>query len=370
MENSVPFLDFSFTNSVIKPQIMTAFEEFFERKSYVLGTGVSEFEANYSKFNQVKHTVGVSNGLDALHICLRALGIGQGDEVIIPSNTFIATALAVSYTGAKTVFAEPSPLSYNIDPKNIASCISERTKAIIPVHLYGQACDMDSIIAVADKSKRIAVIEDNAQAHGAYWNGRPTGSWGAINATSFYPGKNLGALGDAGAITTNSEDLANVASKLRNYGSSRKYTHDLVGYNMRLDECQAIFLSIKLRHLMEWTRLRQKLAQMYCERLKDVGDITLPFTDSRATHVYHLFVVRTSRREALQEFLGKNGIGTLIHYPKPIHLQPAYSSLGYRKGSFPIAEQLSETVLSLPLWPGMLESQVDRVTTEIKRFFN
>lgn len=369
MEEMIPFLDLSYANKTIKDEIAAAFQDFIESKSYVLGKKVSAFEEQYSDFNRVKHTIGVSNGLDALHIGLRTLGVGPGDEVIIPANTFIATALGVSYTGATPVLVDPDPNTYNLNPDSLRGHITKRSKAIIPVHLYGQACDMDGIMQVA-KGEKLLVVEDNAQAHGASWNGQITGSWGEINGTSFYPGKNLGAFGDAGAMTTNNDSLASVAKRLRNYGSSEKYHHEVIGYNMRLDECQAAFLSVKLKHLMQWTRLRQQLATWYRERLMDVGDIILPTVNSKATHVYHLFVIRTSRRDELQNFLSKSGIGTLIHYPIPIHLQPAYLSLGHRKGSFPIAEVLAQTSLSLPIWPGMTESQVDRIANEITRFFS
>jgi dTDP-4-amino-4,6-dideoxygalactose transaminase len=287
--------------------------------------------------------------------------------VIIPSNTYIATALAVSYVGAIPVFVEPDIHTYNIDPGKIEEAISSKTKALMPVHLYGQACQMEDIMGIASKHN-LFVIEDNAQSQGATYNSKLTGSWGHINGTSFYPGKNLGALGDAGAVTTNDENLARNAAVLRNYGSEKKYYNQVIGFNMRLDECQASFLSIKLKYLQEWTRQRQEIAGWYCEALKGIGNLVLPLTADKASHVYHLFVVRTQQRDALQQHLNHNGIGTLIHYPIPMHMQEAYQHLGFTKGSFPIAEEIAATCLSLPMWPGMNPQDVNRVAEVIKSF--
>jgi dTDP-4-amino-4,6-dideoxygalactose transaminase len=306
--------------------------------------------------------------LDALQIALRTLGIGKGDEVIMPSNTYIATVLAVSYVGAIPVFVEPDEDSFNINPLLIEAAISPRTKAIIPVHLYGQCCNMEAIMKIAGEHQ-LKVIEDNAQSHGAAWNGRLTGSWGQINATSFYPGKNLGALGDAGAVTSDDESLAALAKTLRNYGSQKKYYNEVIGYNMRLDECQAAFLSIKLKYLPEWTRQRQQIAAWYNENLTGIPDLVLPKTADSATHVYHLYVVRTTKRNALQDHLKNNGIGTLIHYPVPPHLQEAYKELGYKKGDFPVAEHLADNCLSLPIWPGMSKEEVLFVSQNIRSFY-
>jgi dTDP-4-amino-4,6-dideoxygalactose transaminase len=364
---SVSFVSFEEVNSQIKSEIIAAFEQFFDRAWYILGDKVKQFESEYAVFNEVTQCVGVSNGLDALHIALKVLNIGTGDEVIIPSNTYIATALAVSYVGATPIFVEPNIKTYNIDPSKIEAAITSNTKAIMPVHLYGQACDMEAIMAIAQKHG-LYVIEDNAQSQGAYFNGKLTGSFGQINGTSFYPGKNLGALGDAGAITTNDEELAKKASILRNYGSDRKYYNEVIGFNMRLDECQAAFLSIKLKYLDEWTAQRQQIAGWYNEALAGIGDLILPYVHPDATHVYHLYVVRTSRRNALQQHLQQSGIGTLIHYPIPPHLQQAYKDLGFRMGDFPIAEEIADTCLSLPLWPGMRWEDVQEVTKAIKQF--
>lgn len=364
----IPFVSFSAVNAQIKAEITSAFESFFDSAWYILGEKVKQFEKEYAAFNNVSHTIGVSNGLDALHIALRTLQIGQGDEVIVPSNTYIATALAVSYVGATPVFVEPDILTYNIDTKKIEAAITARTKAIMPVHLYGQACEMEAIMEIAGKHN-LYVIEDNAQAQGAMFNGKLTGGWGDVNGTSFYPGKNLGALGDAGAVTTNDEALAKRAAVLRNYGSEVKYKHDEIGFNMRLDECQAAFLSVKLKYLQEWIRQRQQIAASYSEALKGVGDLVLPIIADNATHVFHLYVIRTSKRDRLQKHLTENGIGTLIHYPIPPHLQKAYEHLGFKKGDFPIAEEMADTCLSLPLWPGMTETDVEMVAETIKIFY-
>ena len=364
----IPFLSFNHVNHLIKPEIIQAFEQFFDEGSYVLGKKVSEFEEQYAAFNKVNHCIGVSNGLDALHIALKTLNIGRGDEVIVPSNTYIATALAVSYVGATPVFAEPDARTYNISPNTIEAAITSKTKAIIPVHLYGQACNIEPIMDIAERSN-LFVIEDNAQSQGASFNGKLTGTWGHINGTSFYPGKNLGALGDAGAITTNDTELANKASVLRNYGSQKKYFNEVVGFNMRLDECQAAFLSVKLKYLSIWTKQRQQIAKWYFEALHGIGDLILPQIEEGATHVYHLYLIRTSKRNALQEYLNNNGIGTLIHYPIPPHLQKAYQNLGFIKGDYPIAEEIADTCLSLPVWPGMSEEMVRYTAQLIKKFY-
>ncbi len=352
----------------LKEEMMEAFSQFYDRSWFVLGSAVKEFEQAYANFNQVDYAVGISNGLDALHIALKSLDIGTGDEVIVPSNTYIATALACSYVGAIPVFVEPSIETYNIDVTKIEAAITTKTKAIMPVHLYGQCCEMETIMRIAEKHN-LFVIEDNAQSQGAGYNGKLTGTWGNINGTSFYPGKNLGALGDAGAITTNDEVLAQKAAVLRNYGSAKKYYNEVVGYNMRLDELQASFLSIKLKHLSQWTTQRQEIAGWYNQGLKDLNEIFLPVTAENASHVYHLYVIRTLHRKALQNHLHEKGIGTLIHYPIPPHLQGAYSNLGYKKGDFPIAEEIAGTCLSLPLWPGMQIDHVNYICQEIKKIY-
>ena len=269
MSLNIPFLSFTKMHSPIKGEMMQAFESFYDDSWFILGERLKAFETEYAAFNSTKHCIGISNGLDALHIALKALNIGPGDEVIVPSNTYIATALAVTYTGATPILAEPDIHTYNIDPKKIEAVITPKTKAIMPVHLYGQACEMTAIEEIA-KNHNLFIIEDNAQAQGAAYNGKITGSWGHINGTSFYPGKNLGALGDAGAVTTNDAALAEKAAVLRNYGSQKKYLNEVIGYNMRLDECQAAFLSVKLKYLPDWTAQRQEIAGWYNEFLANV----------------------------------------------------------------------------------------------------
>ena len=365
----IPFLSFENTNRQIKSEVMSAIEKVFDSKWYILGQEVKNFEEKYASYNQVKFCIGVANGLDALILSLKALDIKKGDEVIIPSNTYIATALAVSYVGAIPVFVEPDINTFNINPKLIEASITNKTKAIMPVHLYGQACDMESIMGIA-KKHNLFVIEDNAQSQGASFNGRLTGSFGDINGTSFYPGKNLGALGDAGAVTTDNQNLAEKVSVLRNYGSQKKYYNDVKGVNSRLDELQAAVLSVKLKYLNDWTAERKKIGKWYTDSLNGIGDLHLPTVTTGASHVYHLYVIRSSNRNKLQEFLTKNGIGTLIHYPIPPHLQKAYADLGYKKGDFPIAENIAETCISLPLFIGMKESDIEYISDSVKRFFN
>lgn len=365
---NIPYLSFEYQNKTIKKEIIDSFESFFTSHWYILGNRVKDFEKEYAAYNQVGYCVGVSNGLDALHLSLKALNIGKGDEVIIPSNTYIATLLAASYVGATPVLVEPNINTYNIDPARVEAAITSRTKAIMPVHLYGQACEMDAIMNIAQKHG-LYVIEDNAQSQGALYNGNKTGSFGHVNGTSFYPGKNLGALGDAGAVTTDDAELSRKVNMLRNYGSEKKYYNEEIGFNMRLDECQAGFLSVKLKYLDEWTKERQNIAAWYDEALRKIGDLALPTVANGATHVYHIYIVRTTQRDALQKYLGENGIGTLIHYPVPPHLQKAYQHLGFRKGDFPLAEEIADTCLSLPLWPGMKEEEIHFIAEKIKSYF-
>lgn len=357
---TIPFLNLAPMHAAIKAEMHAAFDAVYEGNWFILGRQVEQFEVEYAAFNQTSYAIGVSNGLDALILALKALGIGMGDEVLVPSNTFIATVLAVSHAGATPIFVEPDIHTYNIDPLKIEQAITPRTKAIMPVHLYGQACEIKAIMDIAEMHG-LYVVEDNAQAHGATFQGKLTGAWGHINGVSFYPGKNLGALGDGGAVTTDSEALAEQVRIWRNYGSAIKYQNELPGYNMRLDELQAAFLSVKLKHLSAWTAQRQKIATWYTEALQDIGDLVLPFTHPDATHVYHLYVIRTHHRDALQHHLKEAGIGTLVHYPIPPHLQKAYTHLGFEEGDFPIAEELAKTSLSLPLWVGMGEKEVKKV---------
>jgi dTDP-4-amino-4,6-dideoxygalactose transaminase len=365
----IPFNSFSYTNKLLKAEIMQAFEQFFDSEYYILGKSVQAFEQRYAELSRVNHCIGLSNGLDALHIALRVLGVGKGDEVIVPSNTYIATVLAVSYVDATPVLVEPDAKTYNLNPEKIAEKITSKTKVIMPVHLYGQACEMGKIMTLAEKYN-LWVIEDNAQAHLATYKGKMTGSFGNINGTSFYPTKNLGALGDAGAITTNSEALAQKARLLRNYGSEKRYYNEVIGMNSRLDENQAAFLNVKLNYLAEWTEQRQRIAAFYQENLANTGDLVLPTTAKDCSHVYHLYIIKTEKRDELQNYLSQHGIGTLIHYPIPPHLQEAYKYLNYTKGDFPIAENLAATCLSLPLYVGLQENKLQYIAETIQHFFH
>jgi dTDP-4-amino-4,6-dideoxygalactose transaminase len=366
---NIPFLSFKQMNADVKSALLPSFEAFIDKGWYVLGEQVKRFEQEYAAWNTTSHCAGVANGLDALIIALKSLGIGEGDEVIVPSNTYIASWLAVSYVGATPIPVEPRISTYNINPQLIEAAITSKTKAIMPVHLYGQCCEMDTIMHLANKYD-FYVVEDNAQSQGAMYNGKLAGSFGHINGTSFYPGKNLGAYGDAGAITTNNQELFNKAYTIRNYGSSKKYYNEIKGINSRLDELQAGFLSIKLNHLSNWNAQRVHVAHLYHQLLSGTGDLILPELATGATSVFHLFVVRSQRRDALQQFLSEKGIGTLIHYPLPPHLQEAYKDLNYTTGDFPIAEEIANTCLSLPVYPGLSDDEINYISQTIKAFYH
>ncbi len=359
----IPFLELKPTYLELREEMDAAYHRVMDSGWYLLGKEQETFEAAYAAYCGVKHCVGVANGLDALHLILRAYEIGEGDEVIVPSNTYIATWLAVSYAGATPVPVEPDPRTFNIDPARIASAITPRTKAIMPVHLYGQPADMDPIMALAAKHG-LKVIEDNAQAQGARYKGRRTGGLGDSAGNSFYPGKNLGAFSDAGAVTTNDDKLADSVRMLRNYGSKKKYYNEVRGYNSRMDELQAAFLNVKLAKLDEWNERRKKLAHQLAEDLKGAPGLQLPAVSDWADPVWHLFVVRHARRDLLQEKLNGAGIGTLIHYPVPPHLSGAYADAGMRKGAFPLAESLAASVLSLPIGPQLTPEQATHVARE------
>ena len=364
----IPFLNLKTYNAVYEAELYQAFQEVMDSGWYIMGNKLKEFEQAYATFNQTKYAIGVGNGLDALALSLKALGIKKGDEVIVPSNTYIASWLAVSYEQATPIPVEPRLETYNINPDLIEEKITARTKAIMPVNLYGQAAELDKIEKIARKHN-LFIIEDNAQAQGAQCDGRMAGSFGHINGTSFYPGKNLGALGDAGAITTNDEELAKKVLSLRNYGSSQKYVNDEKGYNSRLDEMQAAFLSVKLKYLNRDNEKRNKIAAFYSEILRGCDDIILPQIAENCTSVFHVYMIRSEKRDALQAHLAKNGIGTLIHYPIPPHLQNAYQDLKYKKGDFPLAEDIAETCLSLPISPVLKTEEVEIVCDTIKKFF-
>lgn len=359
----VPFLDLKAINLAHEAELKAAFDRVLHSGWYILGSELKAFEQEFASYCGVEHAIGVSNGLDALHLILRAYGIGQGDEVIVPSNTYIATWLAATYAGATPVPVEPVAGGYNIDPGQIEAAITPRTKAIIAVHLYGEAADMDAIMAIAEKYD-LKVIEDAAQSHGAMYKGRRAGNLGHAAGFSFYPGKNLGALGDAGAVTTNDPVLADKVRVLLNYGSQRKYHNEVQGYNCRLDELQAALLRVKLPFLDAETERRRVIAARYNKELEGT-QLVLPLAGEEG-HVWHLYVVRSKQRDSLQAALAERGIATMIHYPIPPHLQPAYSELGYKNGDFPIAEQIHAEVLSLPLGPTMSDEQVDQVIAAVK----
>jgi dTDP-4-amino-4,6-dideoxygalactose transaminase len=362
----VLFLDFVGPYAELRPELDAAYERFMLSAWYVLGKELEAFELEYAGFCESKYCVGVANGLDALHLLLRAYDIGAGDEVIVPSNTYIATWLAVSQVGAMPVPVEPDAKTFNLDPSRLAAALTSRTKAIMPVHLYGQPADIDPIMAFA-RQHGLKVIEDNAQSQGARYKGRRTGSLGDAAGHSFYPGKNLGAFGEAGAITTDDAALADRVRMLRNYGSKKKYYNEVKGYNSRLDELQAAFLRVKLKKLDEWNKRRAAIAKIYLEKLVGVEGLQLPFVPDWAEPVWHLFVVRHSQRDRLQEQLTAAGVGTMIHYPVPPHLSGAYVGDGWSPGSFLIAENLAATVLSLPIGPHLSKEQTDIVVSEMRR---
>lgn len=360
---SIPFLDLGAAYRELKADIDAAVHRVLDSGWYILGPEVEAFEAEWAAYCEAGHAVGLANGLDALILALRALDIGAGDEVIVPSNTYIATWLAVSAVGARPVPVEPDPATHNIDPTRIAPAITAATRAILPVHLYGQPADLDPILALA-RQHGLAVVEDAAQAHGARYKGRRIGAHGDVVCWSFYPGKNLGALGDGGAVTTNRADLAERIRVLRNYGSRVKYVNDVQGVNSRLDPVQAAVLRVKLPHLDAWTERRRATAEAYSDALRGCG-LTLPHVPQWAEPVWHLYVVGTAARDALQAGLGGAGIGTLIHYPIPPHMQAAYTDLGIDAGELPIARDLAQRVLSLPMGPHLSAAQAQAVISAV-----
>jgi dTDP-4-amino-4,6-dideoxygalactose transaminase len=346
----IPFLELAPSYFELKAEIDAAISAVLSNGWYILGQEVTLFEREFAQYVCAKHCVGVGNGLDALVLSLMAYEVGPGDEVIVPSNTYVATALAVTRVGAKLVFVEPDPETHNLDPCRLEAAITKRTAAVIPVHLYGLPVNMDPIVALSHKYG-FRVIEDSAQAHGSKYKNRPTGSLGDIAAFSFYPSKCLGAFGDAGAVVTNDDAVADKIRLIRNYGSRAKYFNDYKGMNSRLDELQAAILRIKLRHLDEWNRRRRALADQLRDALSEISDITLPFEPAEYNSCWHLFVIRTPQRDYVQQALKVAGIETSIHYPVPPYRQKAYADLGLPRGSFPIADQLADEVLSLPMGP-------------------
>jgi dTDP-4-amino-4,6-dideoxygalactose transaminase len=363
----IPFLDLKAAYRELQPRLDDAYRRVMESSRYILGREVEAFEKEFSRYCATKYCIGVGNGLDALHLILRGYGIGSGDEVIVPAHTFIATWLAVSYAGAKPVPVEPDNRTYNIDPEQIEQAITSNTRAIMPVHLYGQPADMDRISDIA-RQHDLKVIEDAAQAHGGRYKGRRVGSLGDAAGFSFYPGKNLGAFGDAGAVVTDDKALNDNIRMFRNYGSRFKYTHDIKGFNSRLDDLQAAFLRVRLENLDDWNRRRQNIAGLYLKALNEIPDLTLPFVPSWSEPVWHLFVVRHRQRDNLQKFLIKANVETLMHYPVPTHQTGAYAEPDGKFSHFEITEKLANTILSIPIGPHLTEDMQADVISKLKEF--
>lgn len=362
----IPFVSFLPMERELDTELRAAFERVFARSWYIEGAEDEAFEKSFAEYVGTRYCIGTGNGLDALVLALKALGIGAGDEVIVPSNTYIATALAVTYTGATPVFVEPRIETFNLNPDNIEAAITPNTKAVMPVHLYGQACEMDRITEIAAKYG-LKVIEDCAQAHGATFKGQKIGTFGDAAGFSFYPGKNLGALGDAGATVTNDEKLAEKIRALGNYGSDYKYHHIYKGSNSRLDELQAAFLSAKLPILDKMNEERRRIAGRYLDEIRN-PKVVLPFVGEDMVPVWHIFGVRCSRRDELAVWLDERGIGTNKHYPIPMHLQECYKDMGFGEGDFPVAEEISRTELSLPMYYGMTDEEIGYVIESVNRF--
>lgn len=365
-QRQIPFVDLKAQFNSIEEEVVQAILGTVKKGDYILGENVSLFEAEFAAYCNTEYAIGVDSGTSALEMIVSAYGFGPGDEVITQANTFIATALGVTYTGATPVLVDINPDTFMIDPKAIEAAITPNTKAIMPVHLYGHPADMDPIMEIAERHD-LVVIEDASQAHGARYNGTRVGSIGHTSGFSLYPGKNLGAYGDAGIITTNDPDMAEKLMLLRNYGSKKKYHHDSIGYNRRLDTLQASVLRTKLPHLNDWSEARRNNARKYTELLADTH-LVLPKEADGVEPVYHLYVVRTDRREELKAHLEAKGIAAIIHYPIPIHLQPAYAHLGYNKGDFPITEMYCEQILSLPMFPELTDSDITYIAEAVKEF--
>ncbi|MBS1681409.1 MAG: DegT/DnrJ/EryC1/StrS family aminotransferase [Bacteroidetes bacterium] len=367
--STIPFFSLQHLHRSIQRELSHAFSNVIKQGRFILDREVELFEKEFAGYHRTKYCVTVGNGHDALLISLKALGIGKGDEVIVPSHTFMATWLAVVNAGAVPVPVEVDPITYTLNPDLIRHHLSRKVKAILSVHLYGHPCEMDTINSIAKKNN-LFVVEDNAQAHGAVFKNKRTGSWGDCNATSFYPTKNLGALGDGGAILTHHKTQFDFAKTFRNYGTLTKNVYASEGINSRLDELQAAILRVKLKHLDKTNEARKKNARIYFELLKDVGDVVLPPSENKfAQPVYHQFVIQTAYRDKLRNFLEKKGIETVIHYPMPIHLQPAFAHLRLKKGSLPAAEKISKQILSLPIWPGLKPGEIEFVAKTIRTFY-
>jgi dTDP-4-amino-4,6-dideoxygalactose transaminase len=367
----IPFLDLKAQYRSIKEEVDTAIHNVLDNTAYILGKPVAEFEKAFADAHSVKHCYGVSSGTDGNHLVLWALGIKPGDEVIIPADTFIATVWGATLCGAKPVFVDCHPESYNLDPSIVEAAITSKTKAIVAVHLYGQPSDLDALNEIA-KKHNLKLVEDCAQAHLSEYKGKKVGGLSEAASFSFYPGKNLGAYGEGGAVTTNNDELAEKFKMMREHGSEKKYTHLLYGHNYRMEGIQGAVLGVKLKYLNKWTDGRRRVAAKYNELLKDVEQIVLPKEMEYAKHVYHLFVikVRNKKRDELAQYLNNNGISTGLHYPIPLHLQPCFAELGYKKGDFPVTEELAESCLSFPMFPELNDEQINFICKEIKTYFN
>jgi len=363
---SIPFIDFKEQNRQIQGEVDLGFKKVFEKGDYILGEQAHIFEEAFAHFCEAKYGVGVNSGTDALHLALMALDIKEGDEVIVPTHTFIATALCVSFCRATPVFVDIEPDTYNIDPKSFESKITKKTKAVIPVHIYGQPANMDEIIAIAHKHG-IKVVEDAAQAHGSRYKGRRVGSMGDVACFSFYPTKSLGACGDAGMIVTSNKEIYEKALMLRDYGRQGRYEHKIKGTNSRLDTLQAVVLNAKLKHLDTWNGMRAKNAAIYAQLLKPLKSVVAPFLKSDRTHVYQTYAILVPNRDQVVESMKAQGVGVLIHYPIGLHLQEAYAELGHKLGDFPVAERIASQVMSLPMFPHMTQEQIETVVVALEK---
>lgn len=369
----VPFLDLKAQYQQIKDEVNPALQQVMDNTAFVLGKAVFDFEDAFAKKHDVKHCIGTSAGTDANHLALWALDIGPGDEVIMPANTFIATAWGATLCGATPVFVDCHPQSYNLDPDLVERAVTARTKAIVAVHLYGQPADMDPLREIAGKHG-IHLVEDAAQAHTAQYKGKPVGGLSVAASFSFYPGKNLGAYGEAGAVTTNDPDLANRFKMLRDHGAVEKYSHESYGHNYRMEGFQGAVLGVKLKYIDEWTQKRRQTAAAYRQHLEGIGEIVIPAEMPYAKHVYHLYVIQVKegieKRDRLRDYLGEQGIASGLHYPIPLHLQKCFNHLGYKKGQFPVSETLASTGLSLPMFPELTDEQISYVAEQIRAFFS
>lgn len=364
----IPLVDLKTQYSILKSEIEPAVKSVFDKCDFIMGYDVSMFEEEFAKFLGGKFCIGVNSGTDALHLALLSCGIKSGDEVITVPNTFIATTEAITMTGARIVFSDINSETYTIDVSQIKNKITKKTKAIIPVHLYGLPADMNPIMKIA-KEEGLFVIEDAAQSHGAIYKGRRVGAIGELGCFSFYPGKNLGACGDAGAVVTNNEELANKIKLLRDHGRRKKYEHEIEGFNKRMDTIQATVLRVKLKYLNEWNEKRRRHAEMYSSLLRDIDGMQIPVEVEDFKSVYHLYVIKAKNRDNLRMHLDNEGIATGIHYPVPLHLQPAYQYLGFKEGDFPVAESIAKEILSLPMYPELSEKQIYYISEKIKRFY-